>query len=255
MNGPRDAPRAGRLYHTLSSYGWYDEPISERGGDVEAVQPSVVDPGSLASLVDLLRARSSQREFTGEAITVDLLTAILWCGYGSVSDARSLRRATVPSAGGLYPLKLVVLPLAVESLARRVHVFDPAKARLVPTSELDTPPRVEDWFRTHHVDYGTAAAVCMIMADIDRPSARYGDRGYRYVLLEAGHVAQNICLAVTSTGLGAVTLGGFDDDVANTSLRPVVGDRVTLYALAIGSLGSPGHPDSVSRVIDSIRSR
>jgi len=42
--------------------------------------------------------------------------------------------------------------------------------------------------------------------------AKYRERTYRYVLLEAGHVGQNLCLAATGLGLGACTVGAFDDD-------------------------------------------
>jgi len=249
---PADSPRAARLYHTLSSYGWYDEPVITRGADVESVPPTTVDPEALVNLASLLRSRSSQRGFTGAALTVDQLLAVLWCGYGSISAPDGLHRATVPSAGGLYPLALAVLPLAVDGLDCCVHVFDPATMTVVSGRDLDRP-RVEDWFRTHHVDFRTAAAVVIVMADIDEPVRRYGERGYRYVLLEAGHVVQNVALAAAASGLGAVALGGFDDEVVNAAVGPACDGRVAVYSVAIGGVDSPDHPYAAIRVIDSIR--
>jgi SagB-type dehydrogenase family enzyme len=82
--------------------------------------------------------------------------------------------------------------------------------------------------------YLTAAAVVVVLAGaLDRTTARYGDRGYRYVLYEAGHAMQNLTLAGAALDIGTLNLGGFLDDAlaAVLRLRP---DAVPLYAVAFG---------------------
>jgi SagB-type dehydrogenase family enzyme len=78
-------------------------------------------------------------------------------------------------------------------------------------------------------------AVCIILsAVLKRTTWKYGSRGYRYLLLEAGHLAQNMCLVATAEGLGTLTLGAFDD---NSLARFIDLDPIyepAIYGLIIG---------------------
>ena len=81
----------------------------------------------------------------------------------------------------------------------------------------------------------SAAAVVMIISAVTvRSLSKYGDRGYRYLLFEAGHVSQNIDLVATALGLGAINLGGFYDDELAALLRLQPEFEVPLYATALG---------------------
>lgn len=83
-----------------------------------------------------------------------------------------------------------------------------------------------------------AAVVAVISFVGARSLTKYGDRGYRYALLEAGHTMQNLNLAVAALGLGAVNLGGFYDDELAVLCGIDIEHEVPLYASAIG------HPDA-----------
>ena len=63
---------------------------------------------------------------------------------------------------------------------------------------------------------------------------KYTDRGYRYLLFESGHVAQNIGLHALEHGLGACSLGGFFDDELAALLTADPDHEIALYALAVG---------------------
>jgi SagB-type dehydrogenase family enzyme len=64
------------------------------------------------------------------------------------------------------------------------------------------------------------ACICIIISGvIERTVWKYGVRGYRFLLLEAGHIMQNICLVSTSEGLGTLPLGGFYDDILSELLE------------------------------------
>jgi len=77
-----------------------------------------------------------------------------------------------------------------------------------------------------------AAVNIVIMADYDRTCIYYGERGIRYVILEAGHVCQNIYLQATALGLGAVAIGAFYDE----EIESLIGTRKekALYVIAVG---------------------
>ena len=80
-----------------------------------------------------------------------------------------------------------------------------------------------------------AAAFVVLTACLPSLRFKYGERAYRFVLLEAGHVAQNMLLAVEDEGLAAVPLGGFLDDEVNALLDFDGVEDIALYLLAIGN--------------------
>lgn len=83
---------------------------------------------------------------------------------------------------------------------------------------------------------GGGALLWLIIGDGARVSAKYGGRGYRFLLLEAGHLMQNLCLMATSLGWSIMPLGGvLEGDVARALRLPDSG--VVLYA---GVCGRPG---------------
>ena len=77
-----------------------------------------------------------------------------------------------------------------------------------------------------------ANLVFCLVADFSRTQKKYGPRGYRYILLEAGHSAQNICLAATELGLGSLCMGGFVDSLVNSYLGLEPHDEGLVYAVA-----------------------
>jgi SagB-type dehydrogenase family enzyme len=78
-----------------------------------------------------------------------------------------------------------------------------------------------------------AAADIVILAVYERTTVKYGDRGIRYVHLEAGHAAQNVCLQATALGLGTVTVGAFYDDEVQAVLGAPKNEK-PLYVMPVG---------------------
>ena len=68
-----------------------------------------------------------------------------------------------------------------------------------------------------------------------RSTFKYGDRGYRFVLLEAGHLAQNACLAAAALGLAAAPIGGYFDRDVDRQLRLDGLSESSVYALLLGT--------------------
>ena len=73
----------------------------------------------------------------------------------------------------------------------------------------------------------------VITAVYKRTTVKYGDRGVRYVHIETGHAAQNLCLQATALDLGVVTVGAFQDD----QVKEILGlpeDEQPLYIIPVG---------------------
>jgi SagB-type dehydrogenase family enzyme len=79
-----------------------------------------------------------------------------------------------------------------------------------------------------------ANAIFLLAAVFARSQKKYGPRGYRYIVLEAGHIAQTICLLATERGLGSLCMGGFFDGRLNGSLGLDGVAEAALYAVAVG---------------------
>jgi SagB-type dehydrogenase family enzyme len=227
---------AAASYHRLSSFGRLVEPAPPfQVGDGGGTAGPATRPGGLAMPLDLaLARRCSSRGFGTEPLAPDQLDAVLRAGYGRISGPEEDERRTVPSAGALYPLHLVVIAHAVRGVARGVYRWRPDDGALAAMSHVELPERLDAWFRTRHVDWARAAAVVLLIGDLSRSCPKYGERGYRYVLLEAGHVAQNVCLAAAALDLPHVPVGGFDDDVVNAALGIDAPVRVVVYSVVLG---------------------
>jgi SagB-type dehydrogenase family enzyme len=81
---------------------------------------------------------------------------------------------------------------------------------------------------------GECGVVLFLTMILQRMRPRYQDRSYRYGLLEAGHVGENVYLGATAMGLGACGVGAFMDDAINDMLGVDGVEEAAVYMLAVG---------------------
>ena len=106
----------------------------------------------------------------------------------------------------------------VEDLPAGSYTYNPERHLLMSVADGDQRDAVAG---TAFADWGwlgTAAALLLLSADLDAANEHFtdqppqGERGQRYVWLEAGHASQNVYLRTSAAGLGAVLVAGFNDD-------------------------------------------
>ncbi|MEM2094862.1 MAG: SagB/ThcOx family dehydrogenase [Candidatus Bathyarchaeia archaeon] len=186
---------------------------------------------SEVSVEEALLKRRSIREYSNKALTIQEISQLLWSAQG-ITDPRGFR--TAPSAGALYPLEVYVAVGNVEDLSKGVYIYKPEGHMLVKVIEGDKREALANAaFDQTWVKNG--AIIIVITAVYERTTAKYGDRGIRYVHMEAGHVAQNICLQATAMGLGTVTVGAFYDD----QVKLVIGLQENEQPIYIMPVGRP----------------
>ena len=204
-----------------------------------------------ARLDDTLTGRRSQRgPFASRPLALAELGALLDLSVGARREAPSktasksedpvtgspLLRA-FPSAGGLYPVEVYVAALECASMERGIHHYDPTKHALARISPCPAKPDLARQIFTDNLGDGAAAA--LIFTDVfERTQAKYGERGYRFALLEAGHAAQNVLLAAQSLGLAAAPIGGFCEDALGAAMGLHSAQESPIYVVLIG--GRPG---------------
>jgi SagB-type dehydrogenase family enzyme len=242
-----DATSLSLLYH-LNSEPWPILPDSDVPYEVEAKRyvpagEGVALPAApLTPLRELLERRGSCRSFERLPLSLADLAAVLAGTYGIARHSllpggQLLLLRTVPSAGALYPLEIYVATQAVMGLGVGLYHYNVGEHTLELMHRDAAWSRLREVLLTHEA-CASASALVILTAVFARSQKKYGPRGYRYVLLEAGHAAQNLCLTATERGLGALCLGGFVDTSLNRLLGLEPRSEGAIYAVAVG------HPQS-----------
>lgn len=184
---------------------------------------------SAVSLEETLLQRRSTREYADEALTLEEVSQLLWAAQGVTAEWGG---RTAPSAGALYPLETYLVVGNVENLAPGVYKYKPERHELVKVKDDDVREELakaslgQSWVKEGAIDI-------VIAAVYERTTRKYGDRGVRYVHMEAGHAAQNICLQATALDLGIVTVGAFYDDRVRETMG-IPENETPLYVIPVG---------------------
>lgn len=185
-------------------------------------------------LEEAIEKRRSIRDFSPEPLPLSSLSNLLHYAEGiTLPGSYPLRAA--PSAGALYPVEIYPVVHNVESLKPGVYHYAVQEHALELIKEGD--------FRQEMVQHavgqemvGRANVAFILTAIFQRTRWKYGPRAYRYILLEAGHIGENIYLAATSLGLGACAVGAFFDDGLNRLLGVDGEQEAAIYLLIVGRI-------------------
>lgn len=172
-------------------------------------------------------AAAPGRETPPNPLDMAVLSRVLVQAYGLTAQSRHRNGIfyyrSAPSAGALYPVEVyVALDLDLRSgeggkaPARGVHHYDPLNHGLV---ELGRGDAVRELAKACELS-GDAAPVAAFVCGVVffRSSWKYRERAYRYCLLDAGHVLENLLLALRAEGLGATLHYDFEDEALNRLL-------------------------------------
>ena len=189
------------------------------------------------SLGETLRRRCSTRSFRPDPLPLETLGRLLFCTYG-VRGTKKIEGEwcydrTIPSAGGLYPLELYVTCQNVVGLQDGIYHYD-ARAHLLELRRTGVFQRQIAGMMIGQEMVRDVNIVVLLAANFGRTMWKYGQRGYRYIFLDAGHAAQNLYLVATALDLGVVSIGGFfDDDLSVLACLPFGEERI-VYAVCVG---------------------
>jgi len=181
------------------------------------------------SLEETLLNRRSVRQYTGEALTLEEVSQLLWSAQGITAEWGG---RTAPSAGALYPLEVYLVAGNVESLTPGIYKYINDGHELVKVRDEDVREELAN-AALGQTPVRDGAIDIVISAIYERTMKKYGDRGVRYVHMEAGHAAQNIYLQATALDLGAVTIGAFADELVK-KLLSMPEEEAPLYIIPVG---------------------
>ena len=192
-------------------------------------------PGAppLFPLAEILTRRRSVREYSPRPLQRGEISFLLWASSGIQRVEYGHAFRTVPSAGALYPVDTYVIANRVEGIAQGVYHYGVRDHQLEEIASGD--------FRANLVRAALfqefcseAGAAFVWTAVFGRATWKYRQRAFRYVYLDAGHIAQNLALAAVGLGLGTCQVAAFFDDEMNTLLGVDGVEESVLYLSAVG---------------------
>ena len=192
-----------------------------------------------AKLEAAIISRVSCREMTQRQVPADKLATLLHYAYGVNRDnydgklPRPFR--VVPSAGALYPLEIFFHTARVQGLQGGIYHYNPSGNFIRLLKKGNFTSKIAEAMTAPNVLVALNASILVfITALFERSVFKYGERGYRFVLLEAGHVGQNINLVSSAMGLSSLNIGGFFDRAIDDLLGLDGVTHSTVYIIALG---------------------
>ena len=176
------------------------------------------------SLEEAIYKRRSARSFAPQGLRREQIGQLLWAMQGKTDETRGFRAA--PSAGALYPLEIYLL--TAEGLCH----YLPSGHKLEVVSKEDQRRALARAALSQGF-ISEAPLSIVICAVYERTTRKYGQRGMRYVDIEAGHAAENLNLQAVALGLGSVCVGAFNDQAVKKVLALPL-DYEPLYIIPVG---------------------
>lgn len=159
---------------------------------------------------------------------------LLTQGLRETPQPQKVTRRYVPSAGSRHPFETYLAVQRVENLSAGIYHYLP-ETHALEVFRAGTEALAEAHAATFNQKQVLNSAVTFYwVAEVYRTSWRYGNRGYRYIDIDAGHVCQNLYLAAESIGCGVCAIAAFKDELTDAVFNLDGQERFTAYIASVG---------------------
>lgn len=217
-------------------------PSFQKEYDPQATLIDLPDPKDIKLAVNdlftIINQRQTSRNYREDPLSLLELSYLLWCTQGVKSTLTnglpSSTKLTVPSAGARHAFETYLLVNNVEGLEPGVYRFLGIEHKLLPVvSRPDFGERLTE--RCWDQPVIMTSAVTFIWSAVPfRMTWRFGERGYRYLHLDAGHVCQNLYLAAEAIDCGVCAISAFGDSLVNDLLEIDGEEEFVIYLATVG---------------------
>lgn len=196
--------------------------------------PTPVTEGG-APVWETIRRRRSIRHYGTDPMPLEVLSQLIWSTHGVSGRAGARELRTAPSAGACYPIDVYAVVNNVSGVPEGLYRYVPEDHGLLLVRDGAVGPEIAD-AALGQTMCAKASVTLVWTAVLPRTTGRYGERGRRYVFLDAGHVGQNVYLAATALDYGCCAIAAFDDEAMNRVLGVDGEVETTVYAASVGPL-------------------
>ena len=201
--------------------------------DAEVIDLPEVDEGKTGSLHESLEKRKSVRQYSKESLSLEKLSYLLWASTGVQREERGRKFRTAPSAGALYPIETYLVVNDVDRLEKGLYHYLIREHKLEKLKTGDLRDDITDAALGQNM-CAQAPVVFVWSAIFNRTMWKYSDRGYRYVFMDAGHIAENLALSAASMELGTCQIGAFFDDQVDDVIEVDGEEEKSIYMTVVG---------------------
>jgi len=186
-----------------------------------------------ARITPLLQNRRSLRKYDQEPVELEDLAFMLWASQGITAKSGNYSFRTAPSGGALYPVETYICVNRIADLDPGIYHFDVTNFSLNSLSDRESGEAVATACLNQKF-MANSAVVFLWSAVIRRCMSKYGNRGMRYIFLDAGHICQNLLVAAEATGCGGCPVAAFYDEEVNALLGLNAEEETIIYAASVG---------------------
>ncbi len=198
------------------------------------------DPKDLnidTSLTEAISDRKSRRSFEDESIDLEELSFLLWSTQGVRENKNSQRTyRTVPSAGCRHTFESYIAAFNVNGLDEAIYRYLPLEHKLVKEKEPEEMGNKVAKAARGQTFVGDCAATFIWTTIPYRMEWRYGEASYKVIAIDAGHVCQNLYLAVEAIDAGTCAIAAYDQDLTDSLLEVDGEDEFTVYMAPVGKV-------------------
>ena len=192
---------------------------------------------SSKKLDEVLTQRRSIRSFQDTPLSKKEISYLLWASTGIQRKEHGYEFRTAPSAGALYPIETYLVINNVDEIEQGVYHYNIKHHYLEQLRTGDFRTEITAAALNQHM-CTNATVVFIWTALFNRSKCKYGQRAYRYIYLDAGHIAENLALAATNINLGSCHIAALFDEEVNKIIDVDGSEESTIYLTVVG------HPKS-----------
>jgi len=229
-SGPNRPQGRSPVPRRIGTYKSYPNPLARLD------LPVPVQTGGKGLWASLLE-RTSIREYGQGELTMAEVSQLLWASQGITRERGEWQFRTAPSAGGLYPIETYLTANRVEGLAGGLYHYEVRTHRLAFLREDPLIGMALTRAAMGQTMCQRAAIALIWTAVVARSARKYGERAYRYIYMDAGHVAENVYLAAAAMDLACCVIGAFFDDEVNAVLELDGHEELSIYMATLGRKG------------------
>jgi len=214
------------------------KPLPE--GEIQLIQLPDPDSDRLVKpdFHRLLLERQSRRKFTPESLSLAELSYLLWATQGVIVTLGLgyASRRPVPSGGARHAFETYLAINRVEDLEPGIYRYLPFSHELYFQEPAQNLPELLTEANLGQKFVGNAAAVFAWSCIPYRAEWRYMQYAHKTMLLDAGHVCQNLYLSVEALGLGTCAIGAYDQAAMDAILELDGEDEYVIYLAPVGKI-------------------
>ena len=217
-----------------------EKPVSEFIKEIELPYPDL-SKFSEQRLTAAITNRRSQRKYREETLELDELSYLLWATQGVKevfvrNDKAIASFRTVPSAGARHPFETYLVILNVKGLDQGIYKYSSINKKLYLLRKDEEVPEKIVEATLGQTFTGKSSVVFVWSAIPYRAEWRYSISAQKAILLDAGHVCQNLYLACEEIGCGTCAIAAYDQEKMDNLLELDGEDEMVVYLSPVGKL-------------------